>query len=178
LGNNPVFNFEFDRCFVKDEEMFEPGTLVMKCGAITGFTLGRLIGVEIVHFDGMEVEDVLVQWDASGRFTAPGDSGCVYYAIRGNKRYPIAVHRGQTQWVQPNHVDLGGEDSRTYVSVGTPFSRVRTMIKKEIGELIWFDNFRGIRTADVPEPVLPQTTSLSPVLLPVLSAMPGGGIII
>lgn len=89
-------NFPFDPHFLTS---LEPGTKIVKLGSRSGLTEGRLLSVkESVTFYEKKVKHIVsncvsVAWQSDVRFTAPGDSGSIYYAVRGCFRYPIAVHR-------------------------------------------------------------------------------------
>lgn len=93
----PVDAHRFDR--FSDMEKLEPGTTVIKIGATTGITFGEYVGVASFRFGHNKSESILngvvIQWKPNTRFTAAGDSGCLYYAIIGCFRYPIAIHRAQ-----------------------------------------------------------------------------------
>lgn len=79
-------------------ENLEPGTDIAKLGRTSGFTRGRLIGIAEVNavenHVSCKIKGVAVQWYPGSRFCEGGDSGSIYYAVRGCFLYPIAVHRG------------------------------------------------------------------------------------
>lgn len=90
-----------------DDKLFEEGTEVFKIGATTGITRGYIcdhrdvyqadktngkFGITKVNWKEM----IVVRWLPGQRFSAPGDSGSIYYVARGCGYLPIAVHRGSS----------------------------------------------------------------------------------
>jgi len=76
-----------------------------------------------------EVENCMsVAWRSDERFTMPGDSGSVYYAVRGCFRYPIAVHRAGVVVDKDDFKEKeGGKFEKVKIpariSIGTPLLR-------------------------------------------------------
>jgi hypothetical protein len=81
-------------------ETLEPGVTVHKMGKETGFTSGIYEGIKSVR---TKIGDTIVTRNDAVVITAlsdtcfskEGDSGSVYYAVRGSFRYPIAVNNGE-----------------------------------------------------------------------------------
>jgi len=71
--------------------------LVVKSGASSGNTVGRIRGVMSFQIDGESFEDqVIVESAAAAPFAVAGDSGAVYYLCTQEEDYPyepLAVHR-------------------------------------------------------------------------------------
>eukprot|EP00981_Chlorochromonas_danica_P014021 scaffold7232_cov310-Ochromonas_danica.AAC.11 len=101
----------------------------------TGLTEGRLISVadSVTYWEKEKKFDakncVSVAWRSDERFTVPGDSGSIYYAVRGCFRYPIAVHRASlVVRGRPDETmeDENGKhvrvDSHQRISIGTPLA--------------------------------------------------------
>lgn len=72
---------------------------------------------------------VCVAWQSDERFTMPGDSGSVYYAVRGCFRYPIAVHRASVviKGYSDDRIELeGGRFEKlqihSRISIATPLA--------------------------------------------------------
>lgn len=124
--------FPFNPAFLHS---LAPGTKIIKLGSRSGLTEGRLLCVaEDVTFYEKTVKHevkngVSVAWQSDERFTMPGDSGSVYYAIQGCFRYPIAVHRASVvikgkseDWIEME----GGRREKlaihSRISIGTPLT--------------------------------------------------------
>lgn len=117
----------------------QPGCPIVKIGATTSNTIGQFLNIASVEYSAkppgsndcepITVRNaVLVQWEPGQRFTAEGDSGCVYYAKLGSFYHPIAVHRGQVVYRTRGCLN-GGEEMRQIVSFGSPLQKIVDVIK-------------------------------------------------
>lgn len=124
--------FPFDPNFLQS---LEPGTKIIKLGSRTGLTEGRLLRIadSVTYWEKaqkFEVKNcVSVAWRSDERFTSPGDSGSVYYAVRGCFRYPIAVHRASLVIKGRSEDTIEDEngmpvkiDPHYRISIGTPLA--------------------------------------------------------
>jgi hypothetical protein len=141
-------NFAFPAAFPFDPNFLstlEPGTPIIKLGFISGFTRGILIGInESVTFyrEGKEyqVNGVAVAWRNNETFTRGGDSGSVYYAIRGSFRYPIAVHCAHAYMMKDQGMveTASGKkhkiDIYSRISIGYPIAKCLEEYMEEFNE--------------------------------------------
>jgi hypothetical protein len=84
--NKSYFEDTFPFC---DEDKLELGTEIMKFGGQSGITFGRYAGKETFTFTDKSKtincsNKIIVQWSPGARFFQGGDSGSIYYAIKGD----------------------------------------------------------------------------------------------
>lgn len=153
-NRSPSFDSSVDDISLVDDypfidlSMLTPGTEIVKMGASTGITSGRLIGSRTVEYSESGVNycaeyAVVVRWDVGQRFTAGGDSGSVYYAKLGSFTFPIAIHRGAAYIKTPNYLEPGGQPLLEVISFGTPLNKVISEIKNRlcISNIRWSKSF-------------------------------------
>jgi hypothetical protein len=133
---NPLFfdetilisDHELKKCeeypFINYKEL-EIGTEIFKLGYTTGLTRGYFLGYRNINYIDSKMQKnyvvgIAVQWPPETAFTKQGDSGCVYYAVHGSLRYPLAVHAGCFDFSTDSTFPGGKNKQR--VSVGTPLS--------------------------------------------------------
>lgn len=84
---------------IPDHTVFELGTPVYKFGNASGLTLGYLhslsSSVEFSKTRQRWTDMIEVVWTSGEAFCQGGDSGSLYFARRGCKFIPFAIHRGR-----------------------------------------------------------------------------------
>jgi hypothetical protein len=79
----------------------EPGVTIHKYGKDTGFTYGIYEGIKTVRTKTITGRVItrnnvaVITALSDNGFAEGGDSGSIYYAVRGSFRYPVAVHNGE-----------------------------------------------------------------------------------
>ena len=74
--------------------------------------------------------------EVNARFSKGGDSGSVYYAVKGSFRYPVGIHRGT---VLHTYTTQLGESKQT-ISIGTPIHQYLSDAKEHFSDMLGLED--------------------------------------